>query len=262
MIKVDGDGADWEADAMTEKDGLSVSAANDDKDLYIYVAALDRDSAAQLSGMFKQTFTLWLDGKGGKKRVYGINLEVKGGKEKQKEDRPQPPDEQSAERKAPEQRMVSTVSYEASIVDEDGPLVSLEADGVEFKSGLNRKRRPVLEFKIPLAKLISKNIEVVGVGFEASEITESAMPEKKNYGSGSEGGRSGGPGGMGGGSGMGGPGGGRGGPPPGGGSGMGGPGGSSGGGPGMGGPGGAGSSAPTLPDPISFWLKVKLASKL
>ncbi|MCX5786235.1 MAG: hypothetical protein NTX59_11160 [Elusimicrobia bacterium] len=255
-IKVDGDGAEWDADGMTEKGGLAVSAANDDKNLYIYAAALDRDSAAQLSGIFKQTFTLWLDGKDGKKKVYGIKLEIKGVKEKEGEAKTQPSQEQSWERKMPEPR---AVSYEAGIVDKDGPLFSLDSEGVEFKSGLNRKKRPVFEFKIPLAKLISKNVAVVGAGFETSEITESSMPGKRNSESGSEGGRSGG-------SGMGGPGGrsggGRRGPPPGGGSGIGGPGGISDNGPGMGGPGGANNSAPTLPDPISFWLKIKLARKI
>lgn len=84
FVKVDGDGTEWDAYTMTEKDGLSVSAANDDKNLYIYVAAMDRDSTAQLSGMFKQTFTLWLDGTGGKKKAYGIKLVIKDGREKQR----------------------------------------------------------------------------------------------------------------------------------------------------------------------------------
>jgi len=240
-IKIDGDGAEWDAAAMTEKDGLSVSAANDEKNLYIYAAALDRDSAAQLSGMFKQTFTLWLDGKGGKKKAYGIKLDIKGGRQLQKEGRPQMPAERSADRMPAEPRTVSTVSYETTIVDADGPIDTLDSSGVEFKSGLNRRNRPVLEFKIPLAKLMEKAPGLVGVGFAASEIDESAMPIKQGLGNSSGGGRSGrGPGGgMGGG-----PGGGMGGGPEGG----------MGGGPGGGGP-------PSLPDAIDFWLKVKLASK-
>ena len=265
-ITLDGVGMEWDEDKMTEKDGLSVAAANDDKYLYIYAAALDRDSSAQLSGKFKQTFILWLDGKGGKKKNYGIKLAVMGGKEKQGEDRPRPHDEQSGERKAPEPRTISTVSYEASIVDAEGTLSSLEVEGVEFKSGLNRKKRPAFEFKVPLAKLISKNAAFVGAGFETSEIDESATPGKKDSEIGWRGGgMGGGPGGgMGGGMG-GGPGGGMGGRP---GGGMGGgPSGGMGGGPGGGmggGPGGGMSGGPgaSLPDPISFWLKIKLATKL
>ena len=264
-IKIDGDGTEWEAAAMTEKDGLSVSAANDEKNLYIYAAASDRDSAAQLSGMFKQTFTLWLDGKGGKKKGYGIKLEIKGGRKLQKEGRPQMPGELSADRMQAEPRTVSTFSYEASIVDADGPLGTLDSAGVEFKSGLNRRNRPVLEFKIPLAVLMEKAPGVVGVGFAASEIDESAMPVKQGFGNGSGGGRGGrGPGGgMGGGPGGGmggGPGGGMGGGP---GGGMGGgPGGGRGAGPDGGMGGGPGGGGPTsLPDPINFWFKVKLGSK-
>ncbi|MBI5745242.1 MAG: hypothetical protein HY952_11920 [Elusimicrobia bacterium] len=248
-IKIDGDGVEWDAAAMTEKDGLSVSAANDDKNLYIYAAAMGRDSAAQLSGMFKQTFTLWLDGKGGKKKVYGIKLEIKGGRKLQKENRPLPNDG-ATDRMPAEPGTVSTVSYEASIVGADNPLGTLDADGVEFKSGLNRRKRPVLEFKVPLAMLMEKTPGVVGVGFVTSEIDESAMPSKQGFGNGPGGGMGGGPGGggMGGG--------------PGGGIRGGGPGGGMGGGPGGGmGGGPAGGSAPSLPDPINFWLKVKLASK-
>jgi len=266
-ITVDGAGTEWDENGMTEKDGLSVAAANDAKYLYIYTAAMDRDSSAQLSGMFKQTFTLWLDGKGGKKKAYGIKLEIKGGRQQQKEGRAQMPGERTADRMPAEPRTISTASYEASIVDADGQIGTLASSGVEFKSGLNRRKRPVLEFKIPLAKLMEKVPGVVGVGFVVSEIDESAMPVKQGFGNSSGGGR-GGRGGRGPGGGMGGgPGGGMGGGP---GGGMGGPGGGMGGGPGGGmgdgpdggmggGPGGGGP--PTLPDPINFWLKVKLASK-
>src|SRR3989338_810273 len=198
-ITVDGAGTEWDVDGMTEKDGLSVAAANDAKYLYIYTAAMDRDSAAQLSGMFKQTFTLWLDGKGGKKKAYGIKLEIKGGRQPQKEGRPQMPSERSADRRPVEPRTVSTSSYEASIVDADGQIGTLDSSGVEFKSGLNRRNLPVLEFKIPLAKLMEKASGVMGVGFVSSEIDESAMPQ--GFGNGPGGGRGGrGPGGgMGGG---------------------------------------------------------------
>ena len=244
-IKVDGDGAEWDAAAMTEKNGLSVSASNDEKNLYIYAAALDRDSSAQLSGVFKQTFTVWLDGKGGKKKAYGIKLLIKGGRQLRTEDSRQMPEERAADKTPAEPRTVSTVSYEASIVNTNGSLGTLDSAGVEFTSGLNRRKRPLFEFKIPLTELI-ENTGVVGVGFVASEIDESVIPVKQGFGKSSGGGRGGR--GMGGG-----PGGGMGG----------GPGGDMGGGPPGGGmssgPGGGG--APSLPDPIDFWLNVKLASK-
>ncbi len=273
-VKVDGIGGEWDTDAMTEKEGLSVAAANDGKDLYIYAVAADRSSAAQLSGAFKQTFTLWLDGKGGKKKVYGIRITAQSAKSNESEARTLPPGEQQEERKRPEARVISTVSYEADMVDAEGSIGTLETEGVEFKSGLNRKKRPVFEFRIPLAKLTAKDSTGIGIGFETSEISESAMPAKKEQGARSGGGMEGGPGGGmsgGPGGGMGGePGGGMGGGPGGGmggghGGGMGGgPGGGMGGGPGggMGGGHGAmGESAPALPDPIGFWLKIKLASK-
>lgn len=252
-IKVDGSDSDWDADAVTEKEGLAISAANDDKYLYIYVAALDKDSAGQLSGRFGQTFTLWLDGNGGKKKVYGIKLSAKAPQEKA--ERPGTPDEAAEGKKRPEPKQVS---YSAVMVSAGGEeLNAPETDGAEFKAGLNRKRRPVLEFKFQLAKVPGKPGPHVGLGLETSDMDKSAMPAAR--GSGPEDGYGGRRDGrrMGGTPPAGGPGGGMGGPPPGG---MGGgPGGGAGMGGGQGGP--SGNGEPSLPDPINFWLKIKLAGK-
>lgn len=251
-IKIDGSAAEWDEAAFTEKSGLAVSAANDDKYLYVHISALDRDSAGQLSGRFKQTFTLWLDGDGGKKRSYGVKLTPKT--PSGKEERPSGQDAGSGDKKRPEPK---AASYSSVILSDGGDGTnSLEADGVEFKAGLNARKRPVLEFKVPLARVFDKTGQFIGLGVETSDIDSSAITVDR--GSRPEGG----PGGRGGGQGMGGtppaggPGGGMEGPPPGG---MGGPG----RGEGMGGgPGGsAGDNAAQLPDPIGFWLRIKLAAK-
>ena len=233
-VKVDGDASEWKVAEMTEKDGLEVAVANDGLDLYVYVAARDRDTAAQLTGRFKQSFTLWLDAKSAKKKGFGIKItpEIKkpAGGVRQEE-----PKTGSSHNPA---YIVGLVAGDAA---EAAPL-----EGIEFKNGLNRRERPVFEFRIPLEKLTAKAGETVGIGIETSKIDESAMPKMEGGPAGRPGGRGGArgegfgptPGGM-----------------PGGGGGMGGPGGGN-------RPGGApGVQEASLPSPLNFWLKVKLAVK-
>lgn len=248
-VKVDGDGSEWKVDAITEKDGLEVAVSNDGQDLYVYVAARDRDTAAQLTGMFKQSFTLWLDAKGAKKKAFGIKVtpEMK---------RPVGGTRQEQPKMSSSPKPAYTAGLVADEKDEAAPL-----EGVEFKNGLTRRERPAFEFKIPLEKLTAKAGDIVGIGIETSKIDESAMPKMEGGPAGSRpSGRGGGrgdgfgppPGGMPGGGGgeMGGPGGGM-------------MGGGPGGGPGGGGrpSGGPGGQEASLPSPLDFWLKVKLAVK-
>lgn len=247
-VKADGDGSEWKVDAMTEKDGLELAVSNDGQGLYVYVAARDRDTAAQLSGMFKQSFTLWLDSKGTKKKTFGIKVtpEMK---------RPEGGIRQAQPKMGSSIKPTYTAGLVADNDDEATPL-----EGVEFKNGLTRRERPVFEFRIPLEKLTAKTGDIVGIGIETSKIDESAMPKMEGGPAGRPGGRGGGrgegfgppPGGMPGGGGgeMGGPGGGM-------------MGGGPGGGPGGGGrpSGGPGGQEASLPSPLDFWLKVKLAVK-
>ncbi|HBA62090.1 MAG TPA: hypothetical protein DCZ92_14995 [Elusimicrobia bacterium] len=231
-IIVDGADGDWDEGGSIEKNGLAVAAANDDQYLYVCVRAADRDGAAQLGGAFKQSFTLWLDA-GGKKKGYGIKLDHRGG--------------------APEREplAVSTASYTATVVDKDGPLGSLESEGIGFMPGLGKKKRLLFEFRIPLAKAAVRPGGALSLGFETSDIDESALPAgmfSEAYpgrGMANPGSMLGVPGAIG--SGPGGTG-----------AGMGGPGAA-----GMGdGPGGRLTRlAPIRPDPIYFRLKVKLVSK-
>ncbi|HNW44872.1 MAG TPA: hypothetical protein PKI19_10235 [Elusimicrobiales bacterium] len=272
-IKIDGSATEWADADPIEKGGLGVVAANDGSNLYLYVTALGREAEGQLSGRYKQTFTLWLDGKGGKKKAYGIKLTPQMPEMKRPVgERPSAPPSDSSSQSRGERKMseARVSSYTAVIVDAEGEtLAALEDDAVEFKAGLNKKKRLMFEFKLPLAKLFEKTGETIGVGVETSEIDESAMPKPPSgsgdsassggRGSGMGGGRSGGMGGGPGGGMGGGPGGGMGGGP---GGGMGGgPGGGMGGGPGGGSGGGPGGPSQSLPDAISFWLKVKLAVK-
>lgn len=245
--KADGDGSEWKADAMTEKDGLEIAVSNDGQDLYVYVAARDRDTAAQLSGMFKQSFTLWLDSKGAKKKNFGIKVtpEIK-----------KPAD--GARQEPPKMWSSPKPAYSAGLLAGDSKAAA-PLEGIEFINGFTRRERPVFEFRIPLEKLTAKNGDIVGIGIETSKIDESARP-------GMEGGPSGRPG-------RGGARGGGFGPPPGGmpgggGRELGGPGGGMmdggpGGGPGGGGrpKGGPGGQEASLPSHLDFWLKVKLAVK-
>ena len=215
---VEGTEAGWYEFGLTEKEGLAVAVSNDNMNLYVYAAASDRDLAAQLSGKFNQTFTVWLDGRGGKKKVYGIRLEVKPGKEP-KEARPEPPKAQSGEKKKTEEK---EIPYLAVIVDKKGPISSLEADGAAFRSGFSGRSKPMFEFKFPLNKVLPGG-GLVGIGFETSKIDDSVLAELRR----AEGGVIGG-----------------------------------------GDPFKSGrhkgkivSSGPSLPEPIDFWLKVRLASK-
>ncbi|OGR37198.1 MAG: hypothetical protein A2X29_06900 [Elusimicrobia bacterium GWA2_64_40] len=245
--KADGDGSEWKVDAMTEKDGIEIAAANDERDLYVYVAARDRDTAAQLSGMFKQSFTIWLDPKGTKKKTFGIKVtpEMK---------RPAG----AARQEQPKMGSSRKPAYTAGLVEgEDEEAIPLE--GVEFKNGLTRRERPLFELRIPLERLTAKAGDIVGIGIETSKIDESAMPKTE----GGTAGRTGRGGARG--EGFGPP---SGGMPGGGGGEMGGPGGGMmgggpGGGPGGGGRpgGGSGGQETSLPSPLDFWLKVKLAIK-
>lgn len=245
--KADGDGSEWKVDAMTEKDGLEIAVSNDGQELYVYVAARDRDTAAQLSGMFKQSFTLWLDSKGAKKKNFGIRVtpETKkpaGGA------RQEPPKMWSSLKPA----------YSAGLLAGDSEAAA-PLEGIEFSNGFTRRERPAFEFRIPLEKLTAKNGDTVGIGIETSRIAESAMPRMEGGPSGrpGRGGARGGGfnpphGGMPGGGGkeMSGPGGGM-------------MGGGPGSGPGRGGlpRGGPGGQEASLPSHLDFWLKVKLAVK-
>lgn len=274
-VKVDGAAGEWDEESITEKDGLAVAFANDDRDLYVYVAALDKDASAQLTGRYKQTFTLWVNGKGSRKKTFGVKLSPghrpagvppKGAEKDPSSAAPAagtPPAMDDEQAGPPAERAASTVTYAMAIVDAEAELGALADDGVEFAAGLNRRKRTVFEFKVPLSLVTVKGKDVLSIGFETSEIDSSAMGGGKGGPAGSSGSAagSGRPGGMGGGprGGMGGgPGGGMGGRP---GEGMGGgPGGGQGGSM-RGGPGGSGSgSGVAIADPIGFWLKVKLAA--
>ena len=169
---VEGTQSAWYEFSLLTKNELSVAVSNDEKNLYVYVAAWDSDAAAQLSGKFGQAFTVWLDGKAGKKKVYGIRLKVKASEENAEVSL-------STKAKSEEKKIEGKkeIPYVAVIVDEKGPVSTLKADGVAFRTGFNWGLKPMFEFKFPLEKVLSKSAGFIGIGFETSKIDNSILEE-------------------------------------------------------------------------------------
>ena len=70
---VDGKDSDWAMPLLKEKN-IAFGACNDENNLYLCFSVTDRMTKAQLLGLFKQDFYLWLSTKQEKKHALGIRF--------------------------------------------------------------------------------------------------------------------------------------------------------------------------------------------
>ena len=60
-IIVDGKDTDWVPDVMAKEKNVTFGACNDDENLYLCLSVTDKITKAQLMGLFKQDFYVWID---------------------------------------------------------------------------------------------------------------------------------------------------------------------------------------------------------
>jgi len=72
-ILIDGKDADWQQILVKEKN-VAFGAFNDDENLYLCFSITDKMTKAQLMGLFKQDFYIWLSTESGRSRTFGLKF--------------------------------------------------------------------------------------------------------------------------------------------------------------------------------------------
>ena len=197
-VTVDGMIADW-PELTSFPEGISVAASNDDRNLYLAIAASDPQRRRQLLG---GGLIVWVDPGGGHKQTYGIRVPG-AGFERAEGRRPLPPEE-GAESAAPREPRQPDITYIEVLGPgkDDRRRLELSAEtGIEAAAHVENGTLG-LEVKIPLAAAPSTYAHalnaspgaVVGLGLQTPK------PERTETEGGSHAGRPG----MGGGHGRGG----------------------------------------------------------
>ncbi len=150
-ITVDGDEGDWDGIEQGEDAGLSWAFANDALDLFILLSPHDRNYREQLSGVFDQDFTVWLDPSAGMQKNVGLRLKA-------------PPDG------SPD------AARDYVLVRGSGERALGACESAELRLG-PVTMHGVLEARVPLACFGAKPGEKFTVGFEA-EVPKQPPPKK------------------------------------------------------------------------------------
>ncbi len=174
-ISIDGKDAEW-LGKMWQVENVYIGVANDDEYLYLCLSATDKTAKAQLLGLFRQSFTLWFDGKGRKRRTLGIKISNES-----------PFMDESLVNKI---HFINTSAFllianeminnmEIEILKDNYPFALLsESKGIDVAMGTSMNgRKLTFEFKIPLTKTESHPSAIeaqpgdtISVGLEASKI--------------------------------------------------------------------------------------------
>ena len=72
-IVIDGKDTEWQ-DRMVKQGNVAFGASNDGQFLYLCLAVTDKKSKAQLMGLFRQSFCVWFDPEGKRKKALGVRF--------------------------------------------------------------------------------------------------------------------------------------------------------------------------------------------
>lgn len=139
-VLVDGLSEDWRGREPDDAEGVSFAFANDGQFLYVMFSAHTKEARDQMSGVYRQDLTLWVDPKAGTKRGVGMKVTDAGGGPR--------------------------------------PIESLGLpDGAQLQVG-PLESRGIVEARIPLSFFGAPLPKTVSVGLEASVKRVQAAPKR------------------------------------------------------------------------------------
>lgn len=188
-ILVDGKDTEWQ-DRMMQAGSIYFSVANDDDYLYLCLSTTGKITKAQLMGLFRQSFTVWFDPEGGKRRVFGLRF--------------------SNDSPLMNESLVNKIQYiktpvfeviademinnmDIEVMKNNYPVATLaDAKGVDVAAGMSMNgRKLTYELKIPLAVCGEHPFAInaapgrtIGIGLETSTIDTFFMKEELDDASG------------------------------------------------------------------------------
>jgi hypothetical protein len=170
-VVVDGKATEWSGYGLSSWDGFSFCVLNDEENIYLYLVPGRRDVKAQVTGLFGQSFTIWLNAKGRERKGLGVRFTFdqdrsspfrgRGG-----DDRTAP---RGAEAPPPLMELLMPGNMTFPL------LLPSAASNVEAKTGINGSE-VVFEVKVPIAELNIVNREFE-LGLETSKIEKEYIPD-------------------------------------------------------------------------------------
>ena len=174
-ITIDGKDTEWQG-RMAQVENIYLGICNDDEYLYVCLSATDKVAKAQMLGLFRQSFCLWFDPAGQKKRSFGLRI--------------------SNESPFMNEALVNKLKFidnaafnvianemmshmEIEVLRDNYPVAMLsDTKGIDVAMGTEMNgRKLIFEFKIPLIKNENHPFAIdtsagntIGVGLETSRI--------------------------------------------------------------------------------------------
>jgi hypothetical protein len=181
-IAIDGNDVEWQG-SMTQYGNLYIGAANDDRFLYLCLAATEKRTKAQLMGLFKQDFYVWFDPKGGRNRTFGLKF--------------------SNDSPLMKESLVNKVNYlrtpvfqiiaeemmnnlEVEILKDNYPVAMLaDAKGIDVATSISlHGRKLIYELKVPLEQSVEHSFAiaaatgtVISIGIATSNVDKGYVRE-------------------------------------------------------------------------------------